>query len=132
MHSRDDRGVQPFGRRRPPDGSTGPGGLRTSDLVRSDVPGSDVPGSDLGSVGRAARPLAWALRVSAGVGLLAVVATMQLARLSGSDETPVRVTLNAAAVPADPDTTGAILPAGAARATRLNPCLVPAADHLRP
>ncbi|MGU3663674.1 hypothetical protein ACLBX9_05735 [Methylobacterium sp. A49B] len=106
MHSRHHRGVQPFGRRRPT---------------------SEDP--DLGHPARAASALPWAVRVSGLIGLVAVLAAAQLARWSVPAEAPPAITLAAGRVPEDPVTTGAI---PAARATRLDPCLAPAAAHLRP
>jgi hypothetical protein len=106
MHSREDRGVQPFGRRRPtPEG-----------------PDRERPAPAAGA-------LPWALRVSGLIGLVAVLAAAQLARWSGPAEAPVSVALTAGRVLEDPETTGAI---PAARATRLDPCRAPAAAHLRP
>ena len=125
MQSRDDRGALPFGKRRPQDWAgersfpaTTAGIARAPELSRERPAGS----------------LPWALRMSGFVGLLAVLAVIQLARWSQLDETPARVALAARAIPGDPETTGA-LPAPVARsaqATHLNPCLAPAAGHPRP
>ncbi|MCJ2050927.1 hypothetical protein [Methylobacterium sp. J-070] len=117
MHRGDDRGVRPFGRRRPPDGQAGPHAAAAS--------------PDRAAPARVAGPLPWALRMAGFVGLLAVIAALQLARLSQPDEGAVRLALDAPRAPVDPETTGAIA-ADAARAARLNPCLVPAADAVRP
>ena len=125
MQSRDDRGTQPFGKRRPLDWAGGPAApAATSEIASPDALGR----------GRALGPLAWALRVSGFVGLLAVVAVTQLARLSESDGAPTRVALAVRPVPGDPETTGAIPSAVArsAQAIRLDPCLVPVAAHPRP
>jgi len=76
--------------------------------------------------------LAWTLRVSAVVGLLASVGTMQLARWIKAGDAPTRIAGAADPVTADPGVTGAIAVSGAARATHLDPCFLPAADRLRP
>ncbi len=118
MHIRDERVTKPFGKRRAPETATGQ--VLTSAVL------------DRGGAGQRVRPLTWALRVSGIAGLLAVAAAAQLARLSGPAETPARIALDARGAPRDPETTGAITPARAAAATRLDPCLLPAADRLRP
>lgn len=118
MNIRDERVTKPFGKRRAPETATGR------------IPVSAA--LDRGGAGQRVRPLAWALRVSGIAGLLAIAAAAQLARLSEPTETPARIALDARGAPMDPETTGAITPARAAEATRLDPCLLPAADRLRP
>jgi len=81
---------------------------------------------------RPAGSLAWALRISAVVGLFAIFATHQLARLSRTDPAPAQLALGGRALPVDPETTGSVTPSGAARATRLDPCLLPALDRQHP
>ncbi|MCJ2067849.1 hypothetical protein MKK75_03330 [Methylobacterium sp. J-030] len=98
---------------------------------------------DRGGSGPSVSLLAWSLRVTAVIGLVAVAAAAQLARWNMLDDGPARSLVHSAGrlipAPADPETTGAIRPAGAAQAargTRLDPCLIPvpsaAADRLRP
>lgn len=120
MQVRRDQGPKSFGRRRPAAERTAP-----------DEGGSAAPVS----------LLAWSLRVSAIIGLLAVAGATQLARWNppGDARGPVRLAAGAMPAPADPETTGTITPGGAvpaARGTRLDPCrapvALPAADHLRP
>ena len=126
MHSRHDRRVQPFGKRRPQEGAAHAG---------SPAALSDSPAPDSMRRLHAASPLAWALRLSVVVGLFGVLAVTQLARLSGPDGATARLAFDARPVSSDPETTGAILPAGAARAAqavRLDPCVVPATSPLRP
>ncbi|QEE39422.1 MULTISPECIES: hypothetical protein [unclassified Methylobacterium] len=111
-----ERSQKPFGTRRP--------------AAESDRPVPAHPGPS-----RTARPtgsLAWALRISAVVGLLALAATHQLARLSQAGPAPGQLALAGHGLPADPETTGSLAPAGAARATRLDPCLLPALDRHQP
>jgi hypothetical protein len=118
MHIRDERVTKPFGKRRAPEVAAG------------QVPVRAV--LDRGGAGQRVRPLTWALRVSGIAGLLAVAAAAQLARLSEPAETPTRIARDTGGAPRDPETTGAIASARAAEATRLDPCLLPAADRLRP
>jgi hypothetical protein len=100
--------------------------------VAADATLGAVPDSHAGGSARPAGSLAWALRICAFVGLLAIVATHQLARLSQTAPAPARLALGGRPVPADPETTGSIAAAGAARATRLDPCLLPALDRQQP
>ncbi|WP_243951569.1 hypothetical protein [Methylobacterium sp. J-077] len=73
------------------------------------------------------------MRISAFVGLLAILATHQLARLSRIDPELAQLALGGRVLPVDPETTGSITPADvAARATRLDPCLLPAVDRRQP
>ena len=112
-----ERSQKPFGTRRPaaePDRST-----RTH------------PATSIAQT-RPAGSLAWALRISAVVGLLALVATHQLARLSQAGPASVQLALAGQGLTADPETTGSLAPAGAARVTRLDPCLLPALDRHQP
>jgi hypothetical protein len=118
MQLRRDQGPKSFGRRRPAAEMAAPGGG-----------GSAAPVS----------LLAWSLRVSAIVGLVAVAGATQLARWNPPGGGPVRLAAGTMPAPADPETTGTIAPGGAApaaRGTRLDPCLAPvvspAAEHLRP
>lgn len=84
--------------------------------------------------GRTASPLPWALRMAGLVGVVAVIAAYQLARLSQPDAALARTALAAATLPpvTEPETTGAIAAARSARSTRLDPCLAPANARLRP
>lgn len=107
MHGRHDRAPQSFGRRRP------------------------AGASARGNPDSAVSLLGWTLRVSAVVGLLAVAGTTQLARWIRSADAPTRLAGAADPVPADPEVTGAITSAGAARGTHLDPCLLPASARLR-
>ncbi|MCJ2060857.1 hypothetical protein MKL09_30595 [Methylobacterium sp. J-048] len=111
-----ERPTKPFGTRRP--------AAETETGVPSNL-GAKSPDRPAGS-------LAWALRISAFVGLLALVATHQLARLTQADPAPARLALDGRGLPADPETTGSIAAAGAARAIRLDPCLLPALDRRQP
>ena len=111
-----ERPTKPFGTRRP--------AAETESGVIANL-GAKAPD-------RPAGPLAWALRISAFVGVLAILATHQLARLSQADPAPVQLALGGHGLPADPETTGSIAPGGAARATRLDPCLLPALDRHQP
>ncbi|WP_143012322.1 hypothetical protein [Methylobacterium phyllostachyos] len=70
--------------------------------------------------------------MSAVVGLLAIAGTTQLARWMRAGDAPMRLAGTAGPVPADPETTGAITSAGAARGTHLDPCLLPVSPRLRP
>ncbi|SFL76890.1 hypothetical protein [Methylobacterium pseudosasicola] len=111
-----ERTTRPFGTRRP--------GVEAETGAPS-KPGASAPARPAGS-------LAWALRISAFVGLLAIFATHQLARLSQADPAPAQLALGGRALPIDPETTGSVTPAGSARATRLDPCLLPALDRQHP
>ncbi|MDP4003696.1 hypothetical protein [Methylobacterium sp. NEAU K] len=125
-----DRVTKPFGSRR----VAAEADARATSPTTLDRDGPDRP----------ARSLAWALRVSAVVGLLAVFAVHHLARLgqpagAGAQvlaeapaQAPARLASNGRPLPAEPETTGSITPAGAARAIRLDPCLLPALDPAQP
>ncbi|MGH1573022.1 hypothetical protein ACRAWG_23060 [Methylobacterium sp. P31] len=119
MHSRHDRAPKTFGKRRPLDE---PGELAL-------VPRSRERHR---AFGRPVGLLAWAVRMSAVLGFVAVIAAYQLAHLDPSGSAPARVALDGRTLPPDPETTGAILPSAAARATRLDPCVMPVSDRLRP
>jgi len=95
-------------------------------------PTMEVPGQ--GEEGRPAAKslLAWSLRVTLVIGLVAVAGAAQLAQWNkptdGSGRTAARLAAGVIPVPVDPETTGAITQMGAspaARGTRLDPCLVP-------
>ena len=125
MQSHDDRSRTTFGKRR---------------LLKA-APGLQAEPSIERTGGarprRPAGPLPWALRVAGLVGILAVTAASQLARLNRSDDRPAVTALAAAAHPAesgsaDPETTGALASVPSARSTRLDPCRAPEADRLRP
>ena len=111
-----ERTTRPFGTRRP--------------AAEADPRAGSNPGPTESD--RPAGPLAWALRISALVGLLAVFATHQLARLSQAGPAPGQLASIGGGLPADPETTGSITPAGAARTTRLDPCQLPAPDRRHP
>ncbi|EIZ83032.1 hypothetical protein WYO_4325 [Methylobacterium sp. GXF4] len=112
-----ERPTKPFGTRRPAAFDAAPGA---------------TPEPRAGGAARPAGSLAWALRISGLVGLLALVATHQLARLGQTIPAPTQLALGGRGVPADPETTGSITAAGAARATHLDPCLLPALDRPHP
>ena len=118
MYIRDARDAKPFGRRRTRveagGGDSAPAG---ADRLRPDRPES---------------PLGWALRISGIAGLLAIAAISYLARLNQPSPAPAWAALDGRQVLADPETTGAIVAAGAAAVTRLDPCHRSAADRLRP
>ena len=118
MYIRDARDAKPFGRRR----------------TRVEAGGSDLApaGADRLRPDRPASPLGWALRITGFAGLLAVAAISYLARLNQPSPAPAWAALDGRQVLADPETTGAIIAAGAAAVTRLDPCQRPAADRLRP
>lgn len=125
MLSHDERSRRTFGRRRIPEGMAG---------LPASLPG---PASHPARPRRAAGPLPWTLRMAGLVGILTVVAAYQLARLSRPDAAPTAAAVAALAGPAhpgiaDPQTTGALAASEFARSTRLDPCLVPASDRLRP
>ncbi len=92
----------------------------------------DATGPERTRPDRSARLLGRTLRVSAAVGFLAVVGTTQLARWTAAGDAPGRILHAAGPVPADPETTGAITSAGAARGTHLDPCRLPDSAQLRP
>ncbi|MCJ2091389.1 hypothetical protein MKK67_02525 [Methylobacterium sp. J-072] len=115
-----ERPTKPFGTRRP--------AAETESGVTANL-GAKPPDRPAGSL---AGSLTWALRISAFVGVLAILATHQLARLSQADPAPVQLALGGHGLPADPETTGSIAPGAAARATRLDPCLLPALDRHQP
>lgn len=114
MQVRRDQGPKSFGRRRPMAEPAGPDGSRP-----------------VASAGL----LAWSLRVTAVIGLVAVAGATQLARWNRPGDGSVRMADGTSSAPADPETTGAVTPKGAAwaaRGTHLDPCLLPAAERLRP
>lgn len=111
MHSRLDSAPRSFGRRRPI------GEAKASDRKRADSSPS---------------LFAWTLRVATIVGLLAVAGTTGLARWIGSGDAPTRLAGAAGMAAIDPEMTGAITSAGAARGTHLDPCLLPASARLKP
>lgn len=122
MQIRRDQGPKSFGRRRP-------------------IGASAVP-----NVGGSAAPvslLAWSVRVSAIIGVVAIAGAAQLARWNGPGDaslrSPARLTAGAILAPADPETTGTLASGGAgstARGTHLDPCFAPVAqpraERLRP
>jgi hypothetical protein len=119
MHIRDDRGPKAFGKRRSLEEPAVPA-LLPSSLERSR------------GLQRPVGPLAWAVRMSAILGSVAVFAAYQLAHLSQPGEARARIAFDGRPLLADPETTGAIPPAIAARAARLDPCLLPIPDRPRP
>ncbi|WP_267421931.1 hypothetical protein [Methylobacterium sp. GC_Met_2] len=110
MPVRHDQAPKSFGRRRPVDA---PGPERTK---------SDTSASLLGRT----------LLVSTVVGFLAVLGTTQLARWIAAGDAPARIVHAAGPVPVEPETTGAITAAGAARGTHLDPCRLADPAPLRP
>ena len=110
MPVRHDQAPRSFGRRRPVD-APGPEGTRPD---------------------RSASLLGRTLRVSAVVGFLSVLGTTQLARWIAADEAPAQIVHAAGPAAGEPETTGAITAAGAARGTHLDPCRLPASTRLRP
>ena len=126
MQSPDERSRTTFGKRRT--GEAAPGaqaGPRT---------GSTAARVARAEPRRSAGPLPWTLRVAGLVGIVAVIGAYQLARLSRPDAPTPGTALATAALPpmAEPETTGAIAAARSARTTRLDPCVAPAGDRLRP
>jgi hypothetical protein len=117
MYIRDARDAKPFGRRR----------------TRVEAGGDLAPaGADRLRPDRPASPLGWALRISGVAGLSAIAAISYLARVNQPSPAPAWAALDGRQVLADPETTGAIIAAGAAAVTRLDPCQRSAADRLRP
>jgi hypothetical protein len=119
MLGRGDRITRPFGSRRGPVGRDAP-------FVAEGAPGPAGAG--------ASRLVGRTLRVAAIAGALAVAAVHQLSRLDlpQAAGSAARMAQDGAHPVADPETTGAITAAGAARAVRLDPCLVAAPGLLRP
>ncbi|WP_267353862.1 MULTISPECIES: hypothetical protein [unclassified Methylobacterium] len=70
--------------------------------------------------------------MSAVVGFLSVLGITQLARWIAADEAPARIAHVAGPAAGEPETTGAITAAGAARGTHLDPCRLADSTQIRP
>ena len=122
MSDRDHLEARPFGLRRTVDSPPAPGREcpPTNDLSQDPAPRTGV--------------LAWALKSAALAGFSALFATQYLVRVSAPGEAPAsRVTLAARGPQGEPETTGSIgrSVAGAAQATRLDPCALAGAARPR-
>jgi hypothetical protein len=115
-----DRITRPFGSRRGPAGRNAP--------VAAE--GASGPAGAAGS----SRLVARTLRAAAIAGALAVAAVHQLSRLDLPETSAgaARMAQDRGYPAADPETTGAIPAAGAARLVRLDPCALPVPGPLRP
>lgn len=141
MIERGYRQTRPFGHRRAEERPD----ERGADLDRDGRAGIERQDWDVSA--KTAGPLAWALRTAAFVGFAAIFATQYLARVGLPDDVAVtRLAQGGRTGPADPETTGSIgragsgaaarpasgTPAGAAQATRLDPCAVAGGGRMRP